>query len=357
MRRVTTGLALAFLLLVPTAGWCDLPYIQNFEDLKLNAPNALSDDGWLVWENVYYPDWTYFYGMSWDTPNGGEQFCALVDEQGGEEQGLQQLSVYNNYWNEWHDDGYWIEVNVYQEHVIDAADAGSIFLFNFHYKKGNIELDSFAKAFIKVIDPDLGYAEIYTDWFDIPTDDEYWHHSSESGEPFSIQIDGAWEGKFLQFGFMNTATYKRGSGVFYDNITFASPAASNLDIFPETCDHSISKRPTAPIIAALTGGPGFDVNDVNVNTLALEDVAPYDTDIDDVVGQYLELGPTCVCPDPLGPDGPDDLVMYFDAAEVVAAAGAKRPGFYVLTLTGKMNTGESFKYQDCIEIPSPKPDK
>jgi hypothetical protein len=355
-RRVTTVLALAFLLLVPTAGWCQLAdYNQDFEELPLNAPNALSGDGWMVWENVYDDLGNLVYGQGYTAPNGGESFCALVTEQGGEEQGLQQLSVYNNYLNTYHQQaGYEIEVNVYQEQEIGAEDA-NLWLFNFDYKKGNIAGSSTAQAFIKVIDPASGYTATLELYYPINPGDDLWY-----GGSLEVEIPGDWVGQILQFGFMNTASNWEGSGIFYDNVQVFRNPVTNLDIFPTECPNDVPKKPTADLEAALLGAKDelgnwlFDPYDVDWDTLLLEGVSPFVTGTNDVAGPYV--GPLCGCTT-AGPDGVDDLVMVFDSAAVVAAVGVKKPGEYIVTLTGQMNDGTPFRFQDCIEIPSPKPEK
>jgi hypothetical protein len=202
------------------------PYYQDFEMLDQADPDALANDGWLVFGNVFGPDWGYWYGYGpFPAPNGGEGFCAIVIGEGGPEQGEQQLSVYNDYNNPDHGNGAWIEANVFQEQTIEAGDVGCTWAFEFDAKLGNLEGQTTALAFIKTLDPDQGYELtnfITEDMTNTPT--------TWTGYSLSIVIDESLPGQILQIGFASTATNYEGSGVFYDNIDFfiedPSPAQS-----------------------------------------------------------------------------------------------------------------------------------
>ena len=57
--RIGTIIIIALLCLAPTAAFCDLaPYSQDFEGLDQADPAALSNDGWLIFANVFGPDWS-----------------------------------------------------------------------------------------------------------------------------------------------------------------------------------------------------------------------------------------------------------------------------------------------------------
>jgi hypothetical protein len=204
--------------LSPAAGLALQPYSQNFEGLVQSDPDALANDGWLVFGNVFAPDWTYLYGYGvFPAPNGTNAFCEIVTGEGGPEQGAQQLVVYSDYNNADHGNGNWIEANVFQEQTIDAGNVGQRWNFEFQAKLGNIAGSSTALAFIKTLDPGSGYATtnfITADMTSIPT--------TWSGFVLSIDIDASLEGQILQIGFSNTATNYEGSGIFYDNIDFYS---------------------------------------------------------------------------------------------------------------------------------------
>ena len=215
-KRATAIFAVAVLVaLIPAVSSALAPYSQDFEGLVQADPDALANDGWLVFGNVFGLDWSYWYGYGpFAAPNTGAAFCAIAAGEGGPDQGLQQLVVFSDYENADHPSAY-IESNVFQEQMIDPVDVGAIYAFSFQAKLGNIEGSSTAAAFIKTLDPDDNYNTtnfITVDMTAIPTT---WADYS-----LMIEIDGSLPGQILQIGFANTATNYDGSGVFYDNVNF-----------------------------------------------------------------------------------------------------------------------------------------
>ena len=99
--KLASILAVALLCLVPTASLADLAtYNQDFEALVQADPDALANDGWLVFGNVFTPGGGFIFGYGpFPAPNGGAGFSAIDAGQGGPAQGLQQLSIYNDYNN------------------------------------------------------------------------------------------------------------------------------------------------------------------------------------------------------------------------------------------------------------------
>ena len=140
----------------------------------------------------------------------------MASSQGGMDQGMQQLSVFSDYNNTDHGNGFLIESNVFQEQLIGPGDVTEVWFFSWDAKKGNIEGNSTALGFIKTLDPNNGFVTtnfITEDMTNTPTT---WTTYS-----LSITIDDTLPGQILQIGFNNTTTYYQGSGVFYDNINFA----------------------------------------------------------------------------------------------------------------------------------------
>jgi hypothetical protein len=205
-------------------------YSQDFEDLIQPDTTALANDGWWVYGNVSTPAGAYLYGYGpFPAPNDGFAFCQIDYDQGGVEQGFQQLVVFSDYNNADHVANI-VESNVFHEQTITAADVGTVWTFAFQAKLGNLEDGSTAAAFIKTLNPAAGWALtnfISADMTAIPT--------TWGGYSVSIVIDASLSGQILQFGFMNTATNYEGSGVFYDNLDFhqvttaAPDAARALD--------------------------------------------------------------------------------------------------------------------------------
>ncbi len=216
-KSVIAMLAVVSLISVaPTASQALVPYSQGFEDLSLSSPSALADDHWLVFANVFGPDWAYWYNYGvFPAPNAGNAFCSLVTGEGGAGLGAQQLSVYNDYNNGNHADGAHIEALVFQEQTIGVGDVGETWVFDFEAKLGNLAGSTTAVAFIKTLNPLAGYMTTNYIPVSMTTTPATW-----TGYTLSITIDGGLVGQLLQFGFASTATMYEGSGVFYDNVNF-----------------------------------------------------------------------------------------------------------------------------------------
>ena len=215
--RVKAFLAVAALIcMIPAVGLALEPYSQDFEGLSQPDTDALAADGWLVFANVFGPDWSYWYGYGpFPAPNDGFAFCQIVVGEGGVAQGDQQLVTFSDYNNADHGNGAHIEANVFQEQLIEAGDVTENWVFDFQAKLGNLEGSSTALAFIKTLDPNNGYATTNFITVDMTTIPASWGDYS-----ISILIDPTLEGQILQIGFADTATNYEGSGVFYDNINF-----------------------------------------------------------------------------------------------------------------------------------------
>ncbi len=220
-KKATLILIAALICLAPLTGHALTPYSQDFELLLQPDPAALANDGWVIYGNVFddLGAWQYGHGP-WPAPNHALAFCQIDIDQGGPDQGLQQLSVFSDYENGDHANGWLIESNVFQEQTILAGDLGTTWVFDFDAKLGNIEGASTAAAFIKTIDPSNNWAMtnfINVDMTSISVD---WRR-------YTLHIDlihPDLEGQLLQIGFLNVATYYEGSGIFYDNVNFYANA-------------------------------------------------------------------------------------------------------------------------------------
>ena len=198
-------------------------YSQNFENLAHSdtgfGNTALSDDGWLVFANVYKTDGTptYQYGPL-PAPNGDIAFSGITLEQGGPQQGDRQLVVYSDYNNgSAHSSGDLVEALVYQQQTIGAGDVGSLWTFRFdagRYEPFPLAAPSTALAFIKTLDPSNNYQVTGLSWVDTRAVGDWGTYS------LSLKIT-AGAGQILQFGFANTASNYTNSAVAYDNISLA----------------------------------------------------------------------------------------------------------------------------------------
>lgn len=228
MRRfVLMAIAIAVLAgLVPAAALALVPYSQNFEGMVQTSPTALSADNWLVYGNVFNPVNIYLYGYGpFPAPNGTSAFCALDTGQGGEQQGLNQLSVYSDYNNLDHNAGNLIESNVYREQTIVAGDVGKKWVFAFDAKRGNLAGASQARAFIKTLNPAAGWALTNFVTAEMTTIPETWSNYS-----ISLTIDASLVGQIFQIGFMNTAKFYEPSAIFYDNVDLHEDNTSGVPV-------------------------------------------------------------------------------------------------------------------------------
>jgi hypothetical protein len=235
--RIIAPLAFALALGTPLSSHADVSaYSQNFELLAPAAQgqgnnNALSADGWLAYANIFAADGAYitghFYGGA---PNGSSAFSGVAVGAGGPQQGQKQLVVYSNYLNGGaHSNGQLIESLVYQERTVAAADVGATWLFQFDAALGTLAAPSTAQAFVKTLDPANFYQVTGFRSIDMSAVTGTWG-------TYSISFTNtAGAGQILQFGFSNVATHFAGSGVAYDNISFAAspvpePASGGLMI-------------------------------------------------------------------------------------------------------------------------------
>jgi len=228
--RFAALLVAALLCLVPVASQAALSsYIGNFESLDALSSTALSGDGWLVYGNVFTPAMVYKYGYGpYPAPNLTNAFCDVATGQGGDLQGLQQLSVYSDYNNTAeHTAGNWVESNTYHEQTVAAGDVGNTWTFQFDAKLGNLTGGSTALAFLKTLNPSAGWT--ITNFLTVNTTaiPATWNTYS-----VSLAIDASLVGQLLQFGFANTATSFVSSGVYYDNVVFSKTAGAGVEPRP-----------------------------------------------------------------------------------------------------------------------------
>ncbi|UCG52040.1 MAG: T9SS type A sorting domain-containing protein [Candidatus Latescibacterota bacterium] len=108
---------------------------------------------------------------------------------------------------------------------------------------------------------------------------------------------------------------------------------------------------------ALHGRAGFDVADVDVGSLRLEGVSPVKKPKYRDVGSPVMGEALCQCPTG-EPDGITDLVLKFQAREILAALAPASDGDRkTLTLSGRLMDGTEFFAIDCVTIEGKKIDR
>jgi hypothetical protein len=95
-----------------------------------------------VFGNAFEADGTtLIYGYGPDpAPNNSGAFSGVVLDEGGSEQGVQQLVIISDYNNPDQAVGRRIEANTFRERSIAAGDIGNTLRFSFDAKRGNINL-------------------------------------------------------------------------------------------------------------------------------------------------------------------------------------------------------------------------
>ena len=220
-------------------------YFENFEALDITSPTALGDAGWLV--GGCDPVGCYF---AFPAPNGGDAFSAIVTGQGGADQGLQQLSVYNDYNNPAHAAATGdVEAFVfYNIGLLDMEDANTEISFSFDTKAGSIAPPTTARAFLLVqktsdnsfVQLDIANVDttnVGADWTTLGT---------------SLLIDPTWVGETLQIGFTSTAREFNPSGVFYDNLNVGAAVVPSVRT---TCRPNRGRCPPAAALRSCSSGP------------------------------------------------------------------------------------------------------
>lgn len=191
---------------------------EDFESSNLS--DSFLGNGWIFFNTVVNGD-LFLFNYSGPAPNG-PQISALVNDQGGVEQGQNQLSIYSDYEccqpNTGHNSTTGIGAvitNVFQEQLVGAENVGEVWTFSFDAKLGNIEGNSQAFAFLRILDPSSGFSTSQEATIETTLIGIDWARYS-----MSVTL-GDVAGQLLQFGFSTRSSNFDGSGIFYDNIEFA----------------------------------------------------------------------------------------------------------------------------------------
>jgi hypothetical protein len=129
-----------------------------------------------------------------------------------------------------------------------------------------------------------------------------------------------------------------------------------VDVMPRSCPNPLNVNSRGVLPVAILGTDSFDVTDIVPATTKVKvevvEVAPLRWALKDVAtpynGAFLEGALDCTT---AGRDGFDDLVLFFDRREVVAAIGEVSDGDVLeLTVTGELLDGTPIEGYDFVVI-------
>ena len=256
-------------------------YAQDFEAMTPSQgypPNDLSADGWKIygfaWDTNPYTgpaNLEYDYGP-FDAANGDPGSIQGVATGEGS-QGDNALNKYSDYNNTDQSQGpcdppsvpcvpnLYIQAITFQTQKIAAGDVGDIWRFTYDARIGNLEADSSASAYIQTLDSTTNFqkALVANDSTNLPIE---WGTYT-----LDLFIDGTLVGDTLQFGFSATSTAYRGSGVFYDNLSFVKVFMVTIDVKPDSQINNINPRSKGVIAVSVLTSEDFDALQVDPDTV------------------------------------------------------------------------------------------
>lgn len=240
-------------------------FAQDFEALNIADPDALANDNWKVFANVFDPNFSFLYGYGvFDAPNGSGGFCSLTSGLGGAGQGAQQLDVFSDYNNQDHGIGNFINAIVFQQQPIGPQDTGDNWTFGFDYRQNpaNGPNSSTTNAFVKVIKvSDMSFVELFVAEVDTTNASA----TSWARGQIDVVIDPSWAGEVVQFGFGSTATNFEPSSCLYDNVNWIATGIGT--------PYCTVNPNTSGLPAALGGGGSINAAD-NEFFLIASDLPP-----------------------------------------------------------------------------------
>jgi beta-glucanase (GH16 family) len=200
-----------------------LSFFTDFESVD-PAASALGNN-WQSFGTVFNPEggFVYNYGQPFGTPLSDVAFANLTTDQGGAEQGSQQVVLFNDYNNADHGNGLFIEAATFQQVTLNENNNG-VFTFSFDARapdEGAIAQPATAFAYVQTLDPANGFAT--TGRVEINLS----NLSSTEWQTFSIDfaINGEMmNGQLLEFGFTNRTTNFGPTGIVIDNVGFSESA-------------------------------------------------------------------------------------------------------------------------------------
>ena len=202
-------------------------YSQNWEGVN-PATDINIGDGFVIGNINVGTGGAWFENAA--APNspaaGVNGYSAFVTDEGGVDQGSNQLSVFSDYnsWSPFTTPGTTLQTYTHRDHdTIGLDDVGKTYRFAFDGKDGGVSGDpaSEAWAFVKVLkQSDGSYFELANNTFDSTAFTVDW-----DGGYIDLLVDAGMVGELVQFGFATEATDWAPTAVFYDNLNFAEVSA------------------------------------------------------------------------------------------------------------------------------------
>ena len=201
-------------------------YFQDFESLDRTDPNALINDGWLLFAAGINGDAQFGnfgagpFGLPNDINNPNISVISDIASGGAPPAGNQGLTFFSDYNSPLHsdpNDPRDLVLSAFQERTIMAGDIGNRVEFTF-LADANANPptgDAITEAFLLTLDPNAGFAATN----DLSFDTTNIIDGALVNGSLSLDLtDPALVGQILQFGFRNTASDFEGSAVDYDNV-------------------------------------------------------------------------------------------------------------------------------------------
>jgi hypothetical protein len=195
-----------------------------------------------------------------------------------------------------------------------------------------------------------GLVFLYDLALDLPANKMYWVIPPHGSDPPLIQranLDGSNVETVVSDGLI----VPRGIEVISSH---KIPKIVSIDIRPASCFNPLNLRSNGILPIAVLGTEDFDVNDIDIASVRLADVAPFRSNYQDITGPESEEPNACGCADTC-PDGYTDLMLKFRASELAEALtdiyGQITKGDELeLTLTGQLHDGSLIEGLDYITV-------
>lgn len=125
-----------------------------------------------------------------------------------------------------------------------------------------------------------------------------------------------------------------------------------FDVKPCRCPNPLNVLTQVILTAAILGTDDFNVDKIKEDSILLEGVAPMLHEVRDMATPYEAVPEECDDCTSKGPDGIEDLLLRFDAEEVLATLGnvSEEKDCIRLTIYGELYDRKTFVGEDMVQI-------